>query len=51
MAAVLFFGGVKLISTGVLGEYIGRIFTASKKRPLYVVNRTIGFDDEPSSEK
>ena len=44
MVAVLFFGGIQLISTGVLGEYIGRIFRESKGRPLYVVNQTIGFE-------
>lgn len=49
MVAVLFFGGVQLISTGVLGEYIGRIYTENKGRPLYIVNQTIGFDDEPTS--
>jgi len=43
LVTVLFFGGVQLVSTGILGQYIGRIYTASKARPLYVVNQTIGF--------
>lgn len=39
--SVLFIGGIQLVMLGVLGSYIGRIYTESQRRPLYIVNRVI----------
>jgi glycosyltransferase involved in cell wall biosynthesis len=50
VVSITFFAGVQLLSLGVIGEYIGRIFAEVKRRPLYIVGETIGFD-EPKPKK
>ena len=44
MCVILFSNGIILISLGVLGEYLARVFTEVKRRPLYLVNEMEGFE-------
>lgn len=43
--AVLFMGGVQLLSLGIMGEYLGRIYTEVKRRPLYAIQEQLGFEN------
>ncbi|MGH8807150.1 MAG: glycosyltransferase family 2 protein [Noviherbaspirillum sp.] len=46
LVAILFFGSLQLISVGLLGEYIGRIYLETKQRPAYLVRKRYGKADE-----
>ena len=48
VVAIMFLGGIQLLSIGILGEYIARIFTEVKQRPKYLLNVKMGFDDAKS---
>jgi dolichol-phosphate mannosyltransferase len=42
---ISFLGGVQLISVGILGEYIGRIYEEVRDRPRFIVDSAVGFED------
>jgi glycosyltransferase involved in cell wall biosynthesis len=44
MAVVLFLGGIQLMTLGVIGEYLGRVFNETKRRPLYLIERMLPSD-------
>jgi len=51
LIAVFFLGAVQLVSIGILGEYVGRIYEEVKGRPLYVLSEVAGFTEEQAAYK
>jgi hypothetical protein len=51
MVAVLFMGGINLLTLGVIGEYLGRTYVETKNRPLYVIRESHGFDAAGEGDK
>jgi dolichol-phosphate mannosyltransferase len=50
IVVVTFLGGANMLMTGVMGVYVGRIYAEVKRRPLYIVDKAVGFEaaaDEP----
>jgi dolichol-phosphate mannosyltransferase len=46
LIAILLLGGIQLMTVGIIGEYVGRIYDEVKRRPLYVVRETTNVDSE-----
>ena len=49
IVVIAFLGGANMLMTGVIGVYVGRIYAEVKGRPLYIVERAVGFEDAPDA--
>jgi glycosyltransferase involved in cell wall biosynthesis len=50
IAAVFVLGGAQLLELGMFGEYLGRLYLESKRRPLYVIDETVGASDSQQDD-
>jgi glycosyltransferase involved in cell wall biosynthesis len=48
--SVMFFAGVQLLSLGIIGEYLGRMYEEVKGRPLYLVSEELGIEEAPPAD-
>ena len=44
--SILFFGSAQLVTLGIIGEYLGRVYDEVKGRPLWTIQETLGFDQK-----
>lgn len=51
MVAVLFLGSLNIVATGILGEYVGRIYSEVRNRPLYLVREMRGLEAQEDQAK
>ncbi len=51
IAAIVFLGGIQLVSLGAIGEYLARVFTETKNRPAYFVRKTSNEEDRSESKE
>ena len=47
--SVWFLGGIQCVLIGIVGEYVGRTYIESQRRPIYIVQETLGLDEPPPS--
>ncbi len=45
VVVVAFFSGIQLLSLGVMGEYVGRIYDEARQRPKFIIESRHGFDE------
>ena len=46
MCVMLFLGGIQLIFLGIIGEYLGKTYNETKRRPIFIARERIGFDED-----
>lgn len=46
MCVILLLGGIQLITIGILGEYLAKAYLETKNRPVYIIKKTLGFEDD-----
>jgi polyisoprenyl-phosphate glycosyltransferase len=51
IVSITFFSGIQLLSLGIIGEYIGRIFAEVKRRPLYLIEERVGIDSPVADDR